>query len=154
MEKERNPQQDSKSDEDKPIATHTTTFSGPVTAGGISTGSGSIYIGSQALDVSTVSTKDEFLAALREFKKELEAAQRQGLPKRVTDDVIVEIEAVEREALSETPQLERITKRLENAKKVLVEATGVVAAATAAAAAASKLVPFVQSTIEAASRLF
>ena len=46
----------------------------------------------------TISTKDDFLAALRELMAEIEAEREQGLPQETTDDTIIEVEAAEREA--------------------------------------------------------
>jgi hypothetical protein len=137
--------------QDKPTITHTTHI-GSVT-GQVHTGSGDIIVGSFSLG-GTVSTKDEFLSALRAFRAELEATRQQGLPEETADDAIIEVEAAEREAVKHTPKAERITKRLENARTILVAGTGVATAATAAAAAASKLIPLIETAIQTVGRIF
>jgi ABC-type uncharacterized transport system substrate-binding protein len=137
--------------QDKPIITHTTQI-GSVT-GQVHTGSGNIIVGSFSSG-STVSTKDEFLSALRAFKAELETARQQGLPEETADDTIVEVEAAEREAEKNAPKADRIIKRLENAKAILIAGTGVATAVTAAAEAASKLIPLVETAIKTVSKIF
>lgn len=76
------------------------------------------------LSSSTVSTKDEFLAALQAFRAQLEIARQQGLPEETVDDTDIEIEAAEREAKKNEPKAKRIVARLENAKTTLIVGTG------------------------------
>lgn len=135
----------------KSTITHTTHI-GSVT-GQVHTGSGDIIIGSFSSG-STVSTKEEFLSALREFKAELEAARQQGLPEETADNAIGEIEAAEQEVKKDVPKSERIVKRLENTKALLVAGTGVAAATTAAVAAASKLIPLIETAIQTVAKVF
>ncbi len=94
------------------------------------------------------------MSALREFKTELDIARREGLPDDAADDAIVEVEAAQREIEKDTPKPERIVKRLENANAIIVAGTGVATATTAAAAAGGKLIPFIESAIQAISKLF
>jgi len=135
----------------KSTITHTTHI-GNVT-GQVHTGSGDIIVGSFSSG-SAVSTKEEFLSALREFKAELEAARQQGLPEETADNAIGEIEAAEQEVKKDVPKSERIVEHLENTKALLVAGTGVATAATAAVAAASKLIPFIETAIQAVGKVF
>jgi hypothetical protein len=135
---------------DKTGATHTTHI-GTVT-GQVHTGSGDIIV--HSFSSGTVSTKDAFLAALREFKVELDASRRLGLPEETADDVVAEVEAAEREAGKEAPKAGRITKRLEQAKSILEASTGAASALSGAAAAAGKLLPQINSAIQTVSSIF
>jgi len=136
---------------DKSAITHTTHI-GSVT-GQVHTGSGNIIVGSFSSG-GTVSTKEEFLSALREFKAELEAARQQGLPEETADNAISEIEAAEQEVKKDVPKSERIVKHLENTKALLVAGTEVASAATAAVAAASKLIPLIETAIQTVGKVF
>lgn len=135
-------------------STHSTNFHAPVSAQAISTGSGDINITGMVNQVGAASSKEDFLEALRAFKHEVENARQKGLPEDTSDDVIVELEAVEREMEKEEPQPVRVTKRLENAKNILLETAGVATAATTAAAATGQLVPFLEQAIQTAGKLF
>src|SRR5688500_2807670 len=128
-----------------------TTHIGTVT-GQVSSGSGGIYIGS--FSVGEVSTKDQFLAALREFRNELEAARDLVLPEETVDDAVTEIEAAQREAERDAPKSERIIKRLENTRNILVAGTGVATAASAATEATGKLIPLLENAVQAINRIF
>lgn len=99
----------------------------------------------------TISTKDDFLAALRELMAEIEAEREQGLPQETTDDTIIEVEAAEREAKKKEPKQDRIIHRLEKAKALLTAGTGL---ATVAATSVDKLVPLIENAIHAVSKLF
>ena len=70
-----------------------TTFSTRIgsATGAISTGTGDIKMGDFFVGSSTTSTKEEFLEALRQFKKEIDNARQQGLPEDTADDVIIEV---------------------------------------------------------------
>lgn len=134
----------------KNIIKHETTI-GSVT-GQVHTGSGDIIVGS--FSSGTISNKDEFLAALREFKAELEAARQRGLSEDITEDAITEIAAAEREANRDTPISERIIKRLGKVKELLLAGTGVASATSSAVAAAEKLIPLVQTAIQHVPKIF
>ena len=133
-------------------ASYETHFHGSVT-GQVHTGSGNINVGSFSSG-GTVSTKDEFLSALRAFRAELEIACQQGLPEETTEDALVEVEAAERELGKDAPQPERIIRRLENTRAVLTAGTGVATAATAAAVEAQKLIPIIENAIQTVSKIF
>lgn|GEM_PF-4516123 len=133
-------------------ATYSTQI-GSVT-GAVSTGSGPINMGDLFVGSSAVSTKEEFLEALRQFKKEIDNARQQGLPEDTADDAIIEVEAAEREITKDTPKANRIISRLENAKAILLGSVGVATAATSVAAATSKLMPYLEQAIQAVSKIF
>ncbi|HEU0145010.1 MAG TPA: hypothetical protein VFQ47_09520, partial [Nitrososphaera sp.] len=102
----------------------------------------------------SASTKEDLLAALRQFKAELESARQQGLPETTADDVLVEIEAAELEASKPAPLPERIVKRLESASKALTAGAGLATATAQAAEAANKLVPFLQQVTQHITKFF
>lgn len=135
---------------DKVVAAHTTHI-GTVT-GQVHTGSGDIII--KSFSSGAISNKDDFLAALHEFKSELDAVRLQGLPDETADDVVAELEAAEREAGKETPQAERIIKRLEQAKSILEVGTGTASAVSGAVAAAGKLLPLINNAIHTVTSIF
>ncbi len=130
--------------------THTTKI-GSVT-GQVHTGSGDIIIKNYSSD--TISSKDDFLLALRAFKMELDAARQKGLHDKTADEAIIEVEAAVQEAQKANPKSERITKRLEKAKEILVAGAGFVTAATGATAAVNKLIPILKVAIDAISKIF
>lgn len=137
--------------EQNPTSTNTTHIGH--LAGPVHTGSGDINI--DALSYSnTISTKDEFLSALRAFKVELEVAHQQGLPEETYDDTIVEVEAAEREAKKDTSKPDRIIDRLEKAKAALTAGTGAVTATAALIEASNKLAPLLEAAIHAISKIF
>ena len=128
-----------------------TTFStqiGSIT-GAVSTGTGDINMGDFFAGSSTISTKEEFLEALRQFKKEIDNARQQGLPEDTADDAVIEVEAAEREIAKDTPKSNRVISRLENAKAILLGSAGVATAATSVAAATGKLIPYLEQAIQA-----
>jgi hypothetical protein len=129
--------------DDRANITNAPIFNGPV-SGQIHTGSGDMHVTHPG-----AASKDELLAALRVFKAELDVARRQGLPGTTGDDVLAEVEAAEREVRKDAPQPERVVKRLDNAKELLVAGTGVTAAATTAVEAAHKLVPLLDAALHA-----
>jgi hypothetical protein len=135
-----------------------TTFSTQIDSitGVVSTGPGDINITMRDFFVgsNTKSTKEEFLEALRQFKKEIDNARQQGLPEDTADDVIVEVEAAEREIAKDTPKSNRIISRLENAKAILLGSASVATAATSVAAATGKLIPYLEQAIQAVSKIF
>jgi hypothetical protein len=138
-------------DKNQPGPTNETHI-GSVT-GQVHTGSGDIRVSSFTTE-STVSSRDEFLDALRAFKKEIDAARQQGLPDDTSDDVIVEVEAVERELEKDKPTPGRIVQRLENAKALLVSGTGVASAAGGAATAINNLLPQLETAIQTVGKIF
>ena len=124
----------------EPSVSYTTEFNGPASVGALSSGSGDIHIGDLASVMNSAGTKDEFLAALRAFKAEIESVQ--SLSTEAADDVVVEIEAAEREVLKAEPQSVRVTKRLENAQKIITAAASAAGATATLYEALSKLSPF------------
>ncbi len=140
-----------KQKQDKPTITNTTHI-GSV-AGPVHTGSGDIKIDSISY-TGTISTKEDFLAALRTFREELEAAGLHGLPEETYDDTIIEVEAAEREAKKDTAKPDRIISRLGKAKAILMASAGMATAATSLVEAYSKLSSLIEAAIQAASRLF
>jgi hypothetical protein len=140
-------------DDDKkgaPAVSHTTNI-GSVT-GQVHTGSGDIIV--KSFTAGTISNKDEFLAALKEFKAELDAARQHGLEDEAIDDAIVEVEAAERETQKETPKADRLIGRLEKAKSILVSSTGVATAMSGAITATNKLIPMIENAVHVVGRLF
>jgi len=132
-----------RSENDETTISHTTTI-GSV-AGPMHTGSGDITIGS--FSVGSVSTRDEFLAALRAFKVEIDAGRQHGLPQEASDAVVLDLEAAESETKKVAPKVDHILKRLENAKAILVASSGI-------AAAANKLIPLIEKLIQSAGKVF
>jgi len=139
------------SDKDKPSVTNTTHIGQVV--GQVHTGTGDITVNSFLVDYS-ISTKEEFLSALRIFKEELNNALQQGLPEETYDDTIVEVEAVEREAQKQTSKPDRIIRRLESAKALITAGTSVATTAISAVDVSSKLVPLIENVIQAVGRIF
>lgn len=130
----------------KPTVTNTTHI-GSVT-GQVHTGEGDINVGSfYASSGGAVSTKDDFLSALREFMAEVEASRQKGLPEETVDDTLTEVEAAVREAKKDTPKSNRIVERLNNAKSILIAGTGV-------ATAASQLIPLIEGAIQSVGKIF
>ena len=130
----------------KPTVTNTTHI-GSVT-GQVHTGEGDINVGSFSVSSGgAVSTKEEFLSALREFMAEVEAARQKGLPEETADDTLTEVEAAVREANKDSPKSNRVVERLNNAKSILIAGTGV-------AAAASQLIPLIEGAIQSVSKVF
>ena len=138
------------SKKDTSVAANTTHI-GSVT-GQVHTGSGDIIV--KSFSAGAISSKSDFLEALREFRAELDAGRRQGLPEETADDVVAEVEAVEREVDKETPNAERIIKRLEQAKSILEAGTGAASAISGAAGAAGKLLPLIQNAIHTVGSIF
>ncbi len=132
----------------EPKITHTTRI-GSVT-GQVHTGSGNIIVKSFS-SVEDISNKEEFLAALHVFKAEVKSAREQGLKEEIADDIIIEVDAAGREAVKETPKAERITKRLENAKKILDASTKVT---TSAIWAIGKMKPLIENAVEIVGKIF
>ena len=91
---------------------------------------------------------------MREFKKEVENSVKQGIPENAADDMLIEIEATERESQKDTPKLEWIVKRLKNVKELLTTATGVATATGTTITAAKALMPYVEKAIQLAGNLF
>lgn len=131
-------------------AAHTTHI-GSVT-GQVHTGSGDIIV--KSFSSGAITNKNDFLEALRAFKAELDAVRLQGLPEETADDVVTEVEAIEREVGKETPKAERIIKRLEEAKSILEAGTGTASAISGAAAAAGKLLPLIHNAIHSVGSIF
>lgn len=134
--------------------TNTTSFTGPVSIGVQASGSGDVYVETLTQAVRMAADRDEFLKALRAFRQEVEALPQRGVSENITTDVVVELEAVEREAQKATPERDRVTRRLENAKTVLTAAAGAAGAATAASDAIGKLMPTIETAMHTATRLF
>lgn len=128
-----------------------TTHIGTVT-GQVHTGSGDIVIRDVAF--SAISNKEEFLAALRAFKEELDSARSLGLPAATVDNATTELEAVGGEAIREKPSPNRITEGLQRAKAILVASTGVATASSQAVTAANKLAPIAQGMVELVEKIF
>ena len=135
---------------DTVVAEHTTHI-GSVT-GQVHTGSGDIIV--KSFSSGAITNKDDFLAALRAFKAELDAVRLKGLPEETVDDVVTEVEAAEREVAKETPKAERIIKRLEQAKSIMEAGTGAASAIGGAASAAGKLLPLINNAIHAVGSIF
>lgn len=137
--------------DDKPIATHTTQI-GSVT-GQVHTGTGDINVGTFSVG-GVVSTREDFLSALREFKQALEVARKEGVPEDTIDDATVEVEAVEKEVKKDTPKPDRLIKRLENVKTILIGSAGVATAATTVVTAVNKLIPLIETAIQTVNKIF
>lgn len=137
--------------QDRQIVTTTTNIG---TAGIVHSGSGPIYSNAPFSVGNTISTKDEFLAALVALKKELEEARNRGLPEDTFVDAVTEVQAAELEAGRETPKSNRIVKRLESAKSLLTTGTGVAAAAAAGIEASNRLIALIEPLLQHASKLF
>ncbi len=137
--------------DDKSQTTHTTQI-GSVT-GQVHTGTGDINVGTFSVG-GVVATKEGFLSGLRELKQALEMAGKEGLSEDTVDDAATEIEAAEKEINKEMPKAERILKRLEKAKAILIESAGVATAAATATIAVNKLIPLIEAAIQAVSKIF
>ncbi len=127
--------------------TNTTTISN-VTAGQVHTGSGDINV------VGSTSMKEDFVAALHEFKKEVEYASKQGLPNDTADDIVDKITTVEKEMKKDKPRLERIIKVLKNTKELLTETKGIATATSMTITATKALIPHIEKAIQFAGNLF
>jgi hypothetical protein len=136
----------------KKITVSHNTEIGTVT-GQVHTGSGNIIVHNFTAE-SKVSTKDEFLAALRAFSAEVEAAHEQGLPSDTADDVIIELNAAGLEVSKDEPKSERVVRRLERAKSAIVAVTGLATATSAAISAGEKFLPMIEKAIKIAGSLF
>ena len=122
-------------------------------AGQVHTGSGDIIVKSFSIGDS-ISTKDEFVAALNQFIEVLETARKNGLSEDVADDTIIEINAAKRETNKEEPKTDRILQRLKQAQNILIASTGIATATKAAVDAANKLLPFLENAIQIVNRIF
>lgn len=129
-----------------------TTYIGSVT-GPVSTGSGPIIIENFSFN-REISTKDDFLAALRAFRLELEAAQVQGLPKEITEKTAVEIRSVEDEIEKKSPRTEYIVQKLEKTRNILEAVKNTATAATDAVEIVSRLIPLIKFAVQAARRIW
>jgi hypothetical protein len=129
-----------------------TNFYGPVN-GAVHTGSGDINI-SSLMAGGAISTKEDFLSALRAFKAEIDTAQRNGLPDDVATDAIGQIASVEHEANKDAPKPQKIVERLENVKKLLLAGSGAAAAVGTAATEAHKWLPMLEHLLQNARSIF
>ena len=137
--------------ESAPEATNITSI-GSVT-GQVHTGSGNIIVSSFAAN-TIISTKEEFLSALRGLKTELEAVRQQGFPQDSTNQAIAEVETAEEEVAKEKPKAETIAERLEKVKSILLVGTGIATATTAAVTAVGKLLPMIDTAIKYVGSVF
>ena len=127
---------------------HVTNIQG--VTGQVHTGSGDIHIGSFFV-TNQVTSRTEFLAALREFKREVVNARNKELSEAVADEVILEVEAVEKEINLTNPRSNQIAERLIKAKSILVAAAG---AAGAATLTINKFLSVVDTAIQFVSKIF
>lgn len=131
--------------------TNTTTI-GSVT-GQVHAGSGDIIV-SSFTSSSIISTKEEFLSALRVLRAELETAHQQGLLAETAKQAASEIEAAENEAVKDSPKSESIAERLEKAKAIIVAGAGIATAAATATTAIGKLIPLIDMVIKHIGQIF
>ena len=138
-------------DDDGQQSISVTTNIGSVT-GQVHTGSGDILV--RSFSASTISTKDEFLSALRTFKTELDAAKQHGLQEQVADHAVAEVEAIEAEVNKQNPIVDRIISGLEKTKSLIASGTSMATSLISAASIADKLVPGIEHAIRAAKMIF
>ncbi len=131
----------------KPTITNTTHIHGTIT-GPVITGTGDVNIFGEMN--RTLTTKEELVAALRQFRHELEVAQQQGLSEAPLARSIAEVEGATEEAEKSKPDPTRIVKRLENAKTILASVTSV---ATMAGTVSDKLMPAIEHIIQSIGKL-
>ncbi len=138
-------------DRKKPHVTHEAHISGSI-SGQVHTGSGDINIHtSYTSSGGEIFTKDDFLAALVNFRQELEIAYQKDLSRTAFDTTTIEVEEATREANKSQPDPKGIIQHLENVKGILASGTGV---ATTAAVSADKLIPIVENIIHSVSKIF
>lgn len=94
-----------------------------------------------AVGLNAEDTKIQMLEALRDFKRELENVQAQGvLDENTNDEVLTEIEQAEVEIEQSRPNTTRIIGRLKQVRDILLATAGVVGTG---AFAADKLPPLI-----------
>src|SRR5579859_7618951 len=90
-------------EKNRPQSIPTTHISGTI-MGPVHTGSGDVIVHDfHASSSSTISTKDDLLSALREFKVELDVASKQGLPKKSANSSAIAIREATQEASKANP---------------------------------------------------
>lgn len=140
------------SDEKKYVSntTHIQSVSGEQ----VNVGAGSGDINAQYTAPSQINTKEQFLDALREFKRELDAARAQGLPQDAADIAITQVQAAEQAAREDSPRATEVRSSLEKAKEALVLVSASAATTGAVVTAADKLVDFAQKLLKVIEHLF
>ena len=133
-------------------ATNEAHFHGSI-SGPVHAGIGDMNIGSFVAG-GAISTKEEFLSALRAFKAEVDMAQQNGLLDEAADEAIGQIAVVEREAKKDAPKSQSIVERLEHVKALLTAGAGAAAAAGTAAAEAHKWLPMLEHLLQNARSIF